>query len=523
MIDAISDDVLSAARDMLKSLKTPLPRVRDRAPTGGAANIEDARAAFEARAGELSRDMNPATQAAIAAVRDSFGDDFDAALVREHAAFHVLRTGPVSQAMIHAFLAERGSSHVAGVDRDTPRMPVSRVSIIGAGTMGAGIGITMANVGYQVTMVETETERLDAARDRIQETYDGQVARKRMTASDAEASMARFRWVVGLEAGVAEADLVVEAVYEDMGLKKEVFRILDRAAPTHAILASNTSYQNVDELADQTGRPSQVLGMHYFSPANVMRLLEVVRGRRTSPTTLATVVDLARKTGKTPVVVGVCYGFVGNRMLWQRTYQTQLLLLEGCSPREIDTVLTDFGFRMGPCQMADMAGLDVAWRLRKARGERQEPVDSIADAGRWGQKTGKGYYLYPEGSRSGVDDPEIIALIADVAARLGIKQRKIERAEIETRLLYPLINEGTKILEEGIVERASDVDVIYLHGYGWPRDKGGPMFFAEQRGLATIASALDALADRLGQENLRPSALLRRLATDGGSLMGATA
>jgi 3-hydroxyacyl-CoA dehydrogenase len=312
--------------------------------------------------------------------------------------------------------------------------------------------------------------------------------------------------------------MVIEAVYEDMGLKKKVFADLSRLAPRHAILASNTSYQNIDDMARETDRPDRVVGMHYFSPANVMKLLEIVRGEATSAETLATVIDLARKTGKVPVVVGVCYGFVGNRMLWQRTVQTQKLLLEGCSPREIDTVLTDFGFRMGPCQMQDLAGVDVAWRLRQARGERMEPVDTIADAGRWGQKTGKGYYLYPEGARAGVDDPDVMEMVAGVAKRLGVAQRKVGREEIHQRLLFPLINEGFRILAEGIVERASDIDVVYLHGYGWPRDKGGPMHYAESCGLKTVADALEAMADRTGDDDLRPAPLLRRMAESGDKL-----
>ena len=520
MVDAVTDgDPMARAKAMIDAMAPPLPRLRDRSPQGPAASLDQAREAFEARAAELGPGALPAIRAAIEAVRDSFSPDFDGAIQREHAAFHALRTGPEARAMIHAFLAERASARVAGVTRDTPRAQVAHVAVIGAGTMGGGIGITCANAGYQVTMVETTAEALTAARARISAVYDDQIARKRLTPQAAAASLARFRWVEGVAAGVAGADLVIEAVFEDMELKKRVFADLDRHAPPGAILASNTSYQDIDALAAVTGRPDRVLGMHYFSPANVMKLLEIVRGRETSAQTLATVLDLARRTGKVPVVVGVCYGFVGNRMLWLRTVQTQRLLLEGCSPRQIDTVLTDFGFRMGPCQMGDMAGLDVAWRLRKARGERMEPVDTLADAGRWGQKTGKGWYLYPDGAREGVDDPAIAPLVADVAARLGVAPRRSSPAEIEERLLYPLINEGTRILEEGIVERAGDIDVIYLHGYGWPRHRGGPMHFADARGLPAIAAALDRMADAQGDETLRPGALLRRLAATGGRLI----
>jgi 3-hydroxyacyl-CoA dehydrogenase len=495
-----------------------LPRARDREPLGDAATIDAARAAFDRKAAELAKDKAAATAEAIAAVADTFDRDFDEALIRETEAFTRLRTGPVAQARIHAFLAERAARHVRGVGRDTPRLPVRTVSVIGAGTMGGGIAITLASVGYSVCVVDANPETIDAAKLRIGRTYDDLVARGRMSAEAAEAALSRLRWFSTLAEGVAKADLVIEAVYEDMGLKKQIFADLSDLAPKHAILASNTSYQDIDALARETTRPERVVGMHYFSPANVMKLLEVVRGEATSVGTLATVLEVAGKTGKIPVVVGVCYGFVGNRMLWQRTVQTQKLLLEGCSPREIDTVLTDFGFRMGPCQMQDLAGVDVAWRLRKARGERMEPVDTIADAGRWGQKTGKGYYLYPEGTRSGVDDPELMAMVANVAERLGIRRRRVEREEIQRRLLFPLINEGFRIVEEGIVERPGDIDVVYLHGYGWPRDKGGPMHHAEVCGLKAVADALDRMADVLGDEELRPARLLRELAETGGSL-----
>lgn len=518
MIDEIAeDDPVAAARRWIDTPGAALSRTRDRTPWQDNAAAE--RDAFEARAKALSALGTPAAAAAIEAVRNVFKQDFDAGLARETEAFHRLRESPEARALIHAFIAERDCAHVRGIDRDTPRLPIRKVAILGCGTMGCGIGISMANAGYDVTMIDAEAAPLDAARARVRGLYDDRVARRRVPAAEAETAFARFDWVVGLEEGVRDADLVVEAVFEDMELKKRVFAQLDAAAPARAILASNTSYQNINEMAAVTRRPEKVLGMHYFSPAHVMRLLEVVRGAKTAPDTLATVLDIARRTGKTPVVAGVCYGFVGNRMLWLRTVQTQQLLLEGASPRDIDSVLVEFGFRMGPCQMGDMAGLDVAWRLRKARGERQEPVDTLADAGRWGQKTGKGYYLYPEGARAGVDDPEVTELIAGVARKLGVARREVNREEIRKRLLLPLINEGTRVLEEGIVERASDIDVVYLHGYGWPRDKGGPMFHADQYGLPRLVADLDAMAEALGDEALRPSALLRRLAREGGSLL----
>lgn len=514
---SLMDEAFRLVRDLADSGE-PLPRVRDRTAQGAAASLEEARSAFEAKAAELARDGKDATKAAIAAVADAFDRGFDDALVREFEAFTQLRTSPVGQAMIHAFVAERASNHVSGVTRETQRAVVRTVAVVGAGTMGGGIAITLANAGYKVRVIDSAEEGLKAAQGRIAQNYDDQVKRGRMSAAAAAAAHGCFEWSTSLEHGVADVDLVIEAVYEDMGLKKKIFADLAKFAPKHAILASNTSYQNIDEMAQVTDRPDRVVGMHYFSPANVMKLLEIVRGEATSVETLATVVDLARKTGKVPVVVGVCYGFVGNRMLWLRTVETQKLLLEGCSPREIDTVLTDFGFRMGPCQMQDLAGVDVAWRLRQARGERMEPVDTIADAGRWGQKTGKGYYLYPEGAREGVDDPAVVEMIADVAKRLGVSQREVSREEIHQRLLFPLINEGFRVLAEGVVERPGDIDVVYLHGYGWPRSTGGPMHYAEACGLKLVADALDALADRLGDEALRPAPLLRQMADSGAKL-----
>ena len=522
VIDAVVDDrLMEESFRLVRKLADsdqPLPRVRDRSPQGDAASLDEARSAFKAKAEELARDDKEATKAAIAAVADTFDRDFDEALIREFDAFTRLREGPVAQAMIHAFTAERAANHVRGVTRDTLRATINTVAVIGAGTMGSGIAITLANAGYQVRVIDSSEDGLKAAKGRIAGNYEDQVKRGRMAADAVAAAQARFNWSTSLEQGVADADLVIEAVYEDMGLKKKIFADLSRFASRHAILASNTSYQNIDEMARETDRPDRVLGMHYFSPANVMKLLEVVRGEATSAETLATVLDLARRTGKVPVVVGVCYGFVGNRMLWQRTVQTQKLLLEGCSPREIDTVLTDFGFRMGPCQMQDLAGVDVAWRLRQARGERMEPVDTIADAGRWGQKTGKGYYFYPEGSRSGVDDPQVMEMIAEVASRLCVPQRTVTREEIHQRLLFPMINEGFRVLSEGIVERPGDIDVVYLHGYGWPRDKGGPMHYAETHGLKGVADALNALAEQLGDDDLRPAALLRQMAGSGARL-----
>ena len=478
-----------------------------------------ARAAFETRASAVEAVGDPEAVAAAAAIRNAFEMEFDSACEREKELFHDLRRGRQAQARIHAFIAERDSAHVEGVTRETARRPIRNISIVGSGTMGGGIGISMANAGYTVTMIDMTEEAVAAAKDRLWGVYAGQIGRGRITQEAAEASFANFRWCVGTRDGVAEADLVVEAVFEDMELKKRLFADLDKWAPAHAILASNTSYQNIDEMAAQTSRPDRVIGMHYFSPANVMRLVEVVRGAETSPETIATVLSVCRRTEKVPVVVRVCYGFVGNRMLWLRTLECQSMLLEGNSPSDIDRALTDFGFRMGPFAMADLAGLDVAWRLRQARGERLDPVDAIVEAERLGQKNGKGYYLYPEGQRTGVPDPEVARIIKDTADRLGCAPRHLDQEELLARMLYPMINEAARILEEGIVERASDIDVIYIYGYNWPRNWGGPMWYADHVGVGRIVAALDRFFEETGRDHFRPAPLLRRLADEGRPIL----
>jgi 3-hydroxyacyl-CoA dehydrogenase len=300
-----------------------------------------------------------------------------------------------------------------------------------------------------------------------------------------------------------------------MDLKKRVFADLDRVARADAVLATNTSTLDVDEIARATARPQDVLGMHFFSPANVMRLLEIVRGAATAPDALATAVALGRRIGKVPVTVGVCYGFVGNRMLARRSVEAERLLLEGASPQEVDAAVTEFGFPMGPFAMADMAGLDVGWRIRKGRGERNEIEDRLCEAGHFGQKTGKGYFRYEAGSRTPLPDPEVERVIAEVAARLNRPRRSIAPEEIVERTIFPMINEGARILEEGIAARPSDIDVIWVYGYGWPVWRGGPMYYADQLGLAHLRDRLGLYAERSTDETLRPAALIDRLAAEG--------
>jgi 3-hydroxyacyl-CoA dehydrogenase len=411
------------------------------------------------------------------------------------------------------FFAEREAAKIANIPAGTAPRRVERAAVLGAGTMGAGIAMCFANAGIPVRVIETDDAVLQRGLERIRATYGASVKRGSLSPAALEARMALIEGAVGLEAA-GEADVIVEAVFEEMGLKKQVFGSLDRVAKPGAILASNTSYLDIEEMAAATRRPGDVLGMHFFSPANVMKLLEVVRAKRTAPDALATAAELGRRLGKVPVVVGVCFGFVGNRMLARRTAQVERLLLEGALPAQVDKALTDFGFRMGPCAMADLAGLDIGWRIRQATGRKAPVADALVEAGRLGQKTGKGYYLYPEGARAGVPDPEVAALIEAIAAREGVARRDIPQDEILDCLLLPMVNEGARILEEGIAARPGDVDVVWLHGYGWPAWTGGPMHWAGARGLADIAARLTQFAEASGDESLRPAPLLARLAAE---------
>jgi 3-hydroxyacyl-CoA dehydrogenase len=321
-------------------------------------------------------------------------------------------------------------------------------------------------------------------------------------------------------AELAECDLIIEAVFEEMAVKKEVFGKLDVVAKPTAVFATNTSYLDVNEIAASTSRPQDVLGLHFFSPANVMKLLEIVRGEKTAPDVLATVLGVAKRIGKVPVVVGVCHGFVGNRMLSARADDAENLLLEGASPGEIDKVFTGFGWPMGPFQMYDMAGLDIGWRNRKARGQLAVIADRLCEQGRFGQKTGKGFYRYENSSRTPVPDPEVAQLIEDSARERGIERRAVSAEEIIERTLYPMVNEGTKILEEGIAARASDIDIVWTNGYGFPVGKGGPMFWADLEGLPKIIERLEYWHGRSGRDVFRPSALLKRRAAEGSPLSG---
>ena len=455
-----------------------------------------------------------APAACVEAVRNAIVLPFEEGLKREAELFRKLVAGAQSKAQRHIFFAEREAAKVPGIPERTKPRPIASGAVIGAGTMGGGIAMCFANAGIPVTIVETGRDLLQKGLDRVAANYRATVSRGGLSADEMERRVGLITGVTELEA-VGAADVVIEAVFEEMDLKRRVFSDLDRVAKSNALLATNTSTLDVDEIARATKRPQDVLGTHFFSPANVMRLLEIVRGAATAPDALATAVTLGRRLGKVPVTVGVCYGFVGNRMLARRSVETERLLLEGALPQEVDAAVTGFGFPMGPFAMADMAGLDVGWRIRKGRGERNEIEDALCEAGHYGQKTGKGYFRYEPGSRTPLPDPDVENIILETSSRLGVNRRPIPQEEIVERMIFPMINEGARILEEGIATRPGDIDVIWVYGYGWPVWRGGPMYYADRLGLPHIRDRLSFYADRSRDETLRPAPLLQRLAAEG--------
>jgi 3-hydroxyacyl-CoA dehydrogenase len=513
VIDEIVEGDLTAAavafaRRMLAAGR-PLRLVRDRDEKLVGEGFADA-------AETLTRRLRgrEAPAACVEAVRNAIVLPFEEGLKREGELFRKLVAGDQSKAQRHVFFAEREAAKIPDMPEATKPRPITRGAVIGAGTMGGGIAMCFANAGIPVTIVETGRDLLQKGLDRVAANYRTTVSRGGLDADEMEQRMGLITGVTELEA-IGESDVVIEAVFEEMGVKKRVFADLDRLAKGNALLATNTSTLDVNEIARATARPQDVLGMHFFSPANVMRLLEIVRGAQTSFDALASAVALGRRLGKVPVTVGVCYGFVGNRMLARRSVETERLLLEGASPQEIDAAVVGFGFPMGPCAMMDLAGLDVGWRIRQGRGERALIEDALCEAGHFGQKTGKGYFRYDAGSRTPVPDPEVEKIILDTSSRLGINRRQIAEEEIVERMIFPMINEGARILEEGIATRPGDIDVIWAHGYGWPVWRGGPMYYADRLGLAHLRDRLTFYADRSRDQTMQPAPLLQRLAAEG--------
>jgi 3-hydroxyacyl-CoA dehydrogenase len=453
-----------------------------------------------------------AWEKAIESVRNAVELKFDEGIVKEREMFMALLQTTQSKAQRHVFFAERQAAKVEGIAADEPTRRIASVGVIGAGTMGGGIAMNFLTAGLPVTIVETSKEALDRGVSTMRRNYEATAKKGRLTMSEVEERMGRLSPSLDLGA-LAQADLVIEAVFEDMELKKSVFRRLDSIAKPGAILASNTSYLDIDQIAAETGRPADVLGTHFFSPANVMRELEIVRGAKTSKSVLATLVQLAPKIGKVGVVVGVCHGFVGNRMLNQRQREAMKLILEGATPWGVDRVLTDFGMPMGPFAMSDLAGLDIGWSAQTSK--RSTIREILCEEGRRGQKTGAGFYDYDD-QRNAKPSAHVETIIRDFAKSKGVEQRAIGDAEILERCVYPMINEGAKILEEGKAQRASDIDIVWIYGYGWPVYRGGPMFYADTVGLKTVLAKLKEFQARFG-DDFKPAALLEKLAAEGGA------
>jgi 3-hydroxyacyl-CoA dehydrogenase len=423
-------------------------------------------------------------------------------------------------ALAHVEQAERAVWTIPDVPADTPLRPVARAAIIGAGTMGGGIAMSFANAGIPVNVVEVDGAALERGFDRIRGNYANSVAKGKLTQAAMDTRMGLLTPTTDIEA-VADADIVIEAVFERIDIKLDIFRKLDRLARPGSILATNTSMLDIDRIAAETGRPQDVVGSHFFSPANVMRLLEVVRGEKTAKDVLATVLSVARRIAKIPVVVGVCDGFVGNRMIEPYFREAEFLVAEGAAPADVDRALTDFGLAMGPFAMGDMAGVDVRWDVVKRKaalrpaGERYSAlVDRLGEAGRFGQKTNAGFYRYEPGSRVPVSDPALDAVFVAEAERQGVERRTVPAEEIVERCLYALVNEGADILGDGIAAQAGDIDVIYVAGYGFPAYRGGPMYWADTVGLKKIHTDIERLAHDFGA-HWKPSPLLARLAAEG--------
>ena len=511
-------DALEFARELANQDK-PLPKVRD-----GQVDMNGLPKTFFAdyRAGIARKTRGYfAPERNIQAVEAAVNLPFDKGMKRERELFIECMENRQSAALQHVFFAERLAGKVPGIPREMETRPLDKIGMIGAGTMGGGISMNFLNAGIPVTILEMNDEALDKGFALIRRNYEISAKKGRISDADVETRMGLLSRTTDY-ADLGDADLIIEAVFENMEVKKEVFRKLDAVAKPGTILATNTSYLNVDEIAAETGRPEDVLGLHFFSPANVMRLLEIVRAEKTAPEVLLTCIKMAKMIGKVGVVAGVCHGFIGNRMLEGYGREAGLLVLEGATPAEVDKALFDFGMPMGPLAMGDMAGLDIGHMLRSAfPADRFHPHaynvgNRLVEMDRKGQKTGAGWYKYEEGSRAPIPDPAVDKIILEEAEKAGIARRSdITAEEIVQRCLYPLINEGALILEEGISLRPGDIDIVYIYGYGFPPYRGGPMHYADQVGLENIRDALLKFSERGGTRWWKPAPLLERLANEG--------
>ncbi len=497
----VEDDLIAAAIAFAQELavnKAPLKRLRDLQVT----SQTDAQTLLQTVREKLQASSKnfPAPVKCLETVQASIDMPFEQGLAFERQLFLGLMSSPESQALRHIFAAERAALKIPDIPADTPLREIKQVAVIGAGTMGGGIAMNFLNIGLPVVMLEMKQEALDRGVATIRRNYENTMKKGRLTAEQVEQRMGLLSTTLSYD-DLAQADLIIEAVFEEMGVKKAVFTELDRVAKPGAILASNTSTLDVDQIADFTKRPEDVIGLHFFSPANVMQLLEIVRGAKTAKDVLATSIQIGRKIGKKPVVSGVCDGFIGNRMLYPYRVAADQLVLAGASPSQVDKALENFGMAMGPYRVGDLAGLDIGWAIRKRKAAENpsvpyEPViaDKLCEAGRYGQKTGMGWYKYEAGNRQPIVDPVVEQIIDDFRKAKGIEPRQFSEAEIVQRCLYALVNEGAKILEEGIALRASDIDVVYLYGYGFPAYRGGPMNYAQQVGLFNVVRSMQRYA-----------------------------
>jgi len=514
LIDAIIDEVFEGGVAFARKVVDegwPLARVRDLDD-----KIEEAKQdpeLFDRFRRSIARKTRgfEAPEAIVQCVEDAVAKPFDEAIRSERERFEKLLGGEQSAAQRHYFFAERAAGKVPDIPRDTAKIPVNKVGVIGAGTMGGAISMNFLNRGVPVTIVETGQEALDRGLGVVRDNYERTAKRGRISAAQVQERMEMLASTLALE-DLSDCDLIIEAVFENLDLKQEIFAKLDGLAKDGAILATNTSALDVDAIAAMTERPEMVVGMHFFSPANIMRLLEVVRAKHTSDEVMATVMAMAKHIGKVAVVSGVCSGFIGNRMLFQRSNQADRMVFAGPSPEDIDRVNYEFGMPMGPFAMADLAGLDIHWdgEVLEGRSFRER----LCAMGRRGQKTGAGYYNYDPQTRARSAEPEVQKLILELSEALGKTRREFSDEEILQRSLYPLINEGAKILEEGISSRPGDIDVVWVCGYGWPVYRGGPMFYADSIGLPTVLEALKRFEQQDEDDFWRPAALLEQLVAD---------
>jgi len=520
MIDGdLMEGALAFAREVADV--RPLPRVRDLKASHpqGDAYFQFARNTVTAMAKNY-----PAPRQCVDAVAAACNMKFDEGLKTEREAFAALMMTPESKALRHAFFAERAASKIPDVPATTPVRAINKLAVIGAGTMGGGIAMNFLNAGIPVVMLEMKQEALDKGLAIIRKNYESQVKKGKLKDDKYQARMAMLSTTLSYEA-IGDADMVIEAVFEDIGVKETVFRQLDEVMKPGAILASNTSTLDLNAIANFTKRPQDVIGTHFFSPANVMKLLEVVRGAATAKDVLATVMQLAKKIKKTAVVSGVCDGFIGNRMIEQYSRQAGFLLEEGCTPEQVDKAVEKFGFAMGPFRMGDLAGNDIGWYIRKRRYLEKpdlrysKTADLLCELGRYGQKTGAGWYDYEAGKRNAIPSKLVVEMIAAHRKALGITPRKISDEEIVQRLVFSLVNEAARLLEEGIAQRASDIDMVYLTGYGFPLWRGGPMCYADTVGLFNVVRAMQrfALNPLDDGEFWQPAPLLARLVAEGKS------